>query len=149
MSKASYFPHIYVWTNVWQNMGFASIVYLAALSNIDQALHEAAIIDGASKWKRAIHVDLPGILSTVIILLILNMGGMLSSGFEKIYLLQNPLNLETSEVIDTYVMKVGIMSPMANYSYPTAIGLFQSLVGIILIITVNKIARKLDEVALW
>jgi multiple sugar transport system permease protein/putative aldouronate transport system permease protein len=149
MASANAFPHIYVWSGVWQGLGFGSIIYLASLSGIDPSFHEAAIIDGASKLKRIWHIDLPGITPTILILLILNMGYMLSTGFEKIYLMQTPLNLRTSEVIDTYVYKVGLLSPLANFSYPTAIGLFQSLVGMILIVLTNSISKKVGEVALW
>lgn len=149
MGSANAFPHLYVWSGVWQGVGFGSIIYLAALSGIDPSLHEAAIIDGASKLKRIWHIDLPGITPTMVILLIMNMGYMLNTGFEKIYLMQNPLNLRTSEVIDTYVYKVGLLSPVANYSYPTAIGLFQSLVGLILILVTNSISKKVGETALW
>lgn len=143
------FKHIYVWSGIWQYTGYNAIIYIATLSGVDPTLHEAAVVDGASKFRRVWHIDLPSIKSTIIILMIMNMGSVLTTGFEKIYLMQNDLNIRASEVIDTYVYKIGLASPIANYSYPTAIGLFQSLVGMILIIGTNVAARKVGEEALW
>lgn len=149
LSNANIFPHLYVWTGLWQYTGFNSIIYLASLTGVDTTLHEAAIVDGASKLKRMWHIDLPSIKPTIIILLIMSVGSIMSTGFEKIYLMQNNLNLRTSEVIDTYVYKIGLASPMANYSFPTAIGLFQSIIGLFLIIIVNKISQKVSDISLW
>ncbi len=149
LSNPDLFPHLYVWTGIWQYTGFNSIIYLASLTGVDPTLHEAAIVDGASKLKRIWHIDLPSIQSTIIILMIMSVGSIMSTGFEKIYLMQNNLNLRTSEVIDTYVYKIGLASPIANYSFPTAIGLFQSVIGLLLIVIVNKIAQKVSEVSLW
>ncbi len=149
MGSADMFPHVYVWSGVWQNTGYSSIIYIAALAGVDPTLHEAAVVDGASKFKRVWHIDLPSIKPTFITLTILSMGHILSTGFEKIFLLQNTLNSRTSEVIDTYVYKIGIASPIANYSYPTAIGLFQSLIALVLIISVNSLAKKVGESSLW
>lgn len=143
------FVHIYVWSGIWQYTGYNAIIYIATLSGVDPTLHEAAVVDGASKFRRVWHIDLPSIKSTIIILLIMNMGTVLTTGFEKIYLMQNNLNIRASEVIDTYVYKIGLASPIANYSYPTAIGLFQSLVGMILIISANVLAKKVGEESLW
>jgi multiple sugar transport system permease protein/putative aldouronate transport system permease protein len=143
------FSSIYVWSGIWQNVGYASIIYLSALSSIDPNLHEAAMIDGASRVQRAFHIDLPGILPIAIIVLILNMGRVLDVGFEKVLLLQNSLNLQYSEIIDTYVYKVGLTSAVPNFSYATAIGLFKSVVNLFLIIGVNSIARRLGETSLW
>ena len=134
---------------MWQFTGYNAIIYIATLSSVDPALHEAAIIDGASKLRRVWSIDLPSIKSTIIILLIMNMGSVLTTGFEKIYLMQNSLNISASEVIDTYVYKIGLASPIANYSYPTAIGLFQSLIGMVLIIGTNILAKKVGEESLW
>ncbi|MFI3325808.1 MAG: ABC transporter permease subunit [Clostridia bacterium] len=143
------FPHVYVWSGVWQTTGYSAIIYIAALAGIDPTLHEAAVVDGASKFKRIWHIDLPSIKPTFIILTILACGHILSTGFEKIYLLQNTTNTMVSEVIDTYVYKIGIAATITNYSYPTAIGLFQSIIGLILILTVNTVANKVGESGLW
>lgn len=149
MSDPGLFKHVYVWSGVWQFTGYNAIIYIATLSSVDPTLHEAAIIDGASKLRRVWSIDLPSINSTIIILLIMNMGSVLTTGFEKIYLMQNSLNISASEVIDTYVYKIGLASPIANYSYPTAIGLFQSLIGMVLIIGTNILAKKVGEESLW
>jgi len=144
---SSYFPHLYVWSGIWQSLGFNSIIYIAALSNIDPQLCEAAIIDGASKLKRIWYIDLPGIVPTAVILLILSVGSIMGVAFEKILLMQSPLNLEVSEVISTYVYKVGIVS--ARYSFSAAVGIFNSVVNFILLIIVNFVAGKLSETKLW
>lgn len=149
LSSAQAFPHLYVWSGIWQYTGYSSIIYIATLAGVDVSLHEAAVMDGANKWKRVRHIDIPSIMPTIVIILILNMGSVLSTGFEKIFLMQNSLNLRTSEVIDTYVYKIGLASPIANYSYPTAIGLFQSLIGMVLIITANRISQKVGDSSLW
>lgn len=149
LGKADLFQSIYVWSGVWQNVGFDCIIYLAALSTIDPAQHEAAVMDGASKLRRMWHIDLPGILPIAIILLILNVGHMLEIGFEKVYLLQNPLNLQTSEVIDTYVYKVGLTSQVVDFSYASAIGLFRNVINLFLLIGVNQISKKLGQESLW
>ena len=149
MSSPGLFKHVYVWSGIWQFTGYNAIIYVATLSSVDPTLHEAAIIDGATKLRRVWSIDLPSIKSTIIILLIMNMGSVLTTGFEKIYLMQNSLNISASEVIDTYVYKIGLAFPIANYSYPTAIGLFQSLIGMVLIIGTNILARKVGEESLW
>ncbi|MBJ6359937.1 ABC transporter permease [Paenibacillus sp. GCM10012307] len=143
------FKSIYVWSGIWQSVGFSCIIYLAALSGIDPSLHEAAVVDGANKWRRIWHIDIPGIMPVAIILLILNTGSMLEIGYEKVLLMQNPLNIRTSEIIDTYVYKVGLLSQAMNYSYSAAIGLFKSVIGFVLIYSVNKIAQKTNETSLW
>lgn len=149
MSKPEYFSHIYVWTDVWQHAGWGSIIYLSALAGVDVSLHEAAIVDGATKLKRAIHIDLPSIMPTIMITLILNVGELMNIGFEKVYLMQNDLNLSSSEIIATYVYKMGIAAKLPNYSYGTAIGLFNSIVGIILIVITNQISKKMTDSSLW
>lgn len=149
MGKAEYFQSIYVWSGVWQNVGFSCIIYLAALASIDPSLHEAAVVDGASKLRRMWHIDLPGILPIAIILLILDVGRMLEIGFEKSFLMQNPLNLRTSEIVDTYVYKVGLASTVVNFSYSSAIGLFKNVINLILLIAVNRVARKMGQSSLW
>lgn len=149
MGRADIFPHLYVWSGVWQSMGWGSIIYLSALSSIDPGLHEAAMIDGASRLKRIWHIDLPGIRSTIIMMFLLNLGNLLNIGYEKVYLMQNSMNIETAEVISTYVYKVGMTSGLPNYSYSTAIGLFNSIINFVLIIVFNTISRKSGEASLW
>ncbi|MFS0723062.1 ABC transporter permease [Paenibacillus sp. 1P07SE] len=149
LGDASMFKSIYVWSDVWQHVGFNCIIFIAALAGIDPAQHEAAVVDGASKLRRMWHIDLPGIMPIAIILLILNTGQMLDVGFEKVLLLQNPINLTASEVIDTYVYKVGLSAAVANYSYSTAIGLFKSIINLILLLIVNKAAQKTNQASLW
>jgi len=149
LGNPDYFRHIYVWSGAWQNLGFAAIIYLATLSSIDPQLHEAAVVDGASRIKRMWHIDLPGIMPVAVILLILNIGSILSIGFEKVLLMQNSLNLSASEVIDTYVYKVGLAAPLPQFSYAAAIGLFRSVVGLILLVLANQIARKFAKSSLW
>jgi putative aldouronate transport system permease protein len=144
------FLHMFVWSGVWQNLGFSSIIYVAALSTVDPGLHEAAEIDGASRLARVFHIDLPSILPTASIILILSFGRVMSIGFEKIYLLQNSLNLTQSEVIPTYIYKVGLNSA-SNFSYGTAVGMFNSIINCALLILVNKVASRLSKGAgsLW
>ena len=147
MGIAAAFKYVYALTDMWQHMGYASIIYLAALSGVNPELYEAAKVDGASRWKKMINIDLPGITPAIVIILILNTGDLLNVGFEKTYLLQNNLNLPGSEVIATYVYKVGLLN--ANYSYSTAIGVFNSVITFTLLIIVNTIARKISEHSLW
>ena len=153
LGSTAVFPHLYTWTGVWQSIGWNSIVYLAALSAVDPQLHEAAIIDGATRWQRVRHVDFPCILPTAVIMLILRTGSVLSVGFEKAYLMQNSLNLGASEIISTYVYKVGMGvgtgNSVPNYSYSTAIGLFNSAVNLVMISLVNWISRRVSETSLW
>jgi multiple sugar transport system permease protein/putative aldouronate transport system permease protein len=145
MANPELFPHVYVWSGLWQTMGFSAIIYLATLSSVDPTLHEAAIVDGASKLQRMRYIDLPELMPVAIVLLVLSMGGILSTGFEKILLLQNPLNLRTSEVIDTYVYRVGLASTVPNYSYAAAIGLFKSIIGLILVLVVDRFAKRMGQ----
>lgn len=149
MAYPEYFRHIYVWTGVWQGIGYSSIIYIAALSGVSAELHEAAIIDGANIVKRIWHVDLPAIRPTIVIMLIMQCGSILSVGYEKIYLLQNSLNRNQSEIISTYVYKQGIAAALPQYSYSTAIGLFVAIVNVILLILVNQITKKLGETSLF
>ena len=127
-------------------MGWGAIIYLAALAGVDPQLHEAAKVDGASRMQRIWHINIPSIMPTIIILLILNMGNMMSIGFEKILLMQNPLNLQSSQVIQTYVYEAGLLH--GQYSYSTAIGLFNSVINFIILITFNRLARKTGT-SLW
>ena len=148
-AKPEYFRPLYVFSGIWQSAGWNSIIYISALAGVDPQLHEAAIVDGASIFKRVVHIDIPCILPTVIIMLILNMGSFLSIGFEKVYLMQNDLNVVKSEIIDTYVYKMGLASASSNFSYSTAIGLFQSVIGFFLTVTVNGVSRRLTQTSLW
>ena len=149
MAKPGAFPHIFIWTSIWQDLGYASIIYIAALSGISPELHEAATMDGAGIIRRIWHVDIPGVLPTFSILLILRCGSILSIGYEKILLLQNNLNLNVSEVISTYVYKQGLTGSMPQYSYSTAIGLFVSLINLTTLLLVNRVVRKLNGSGIW
>ncbi|MDR3341261.1 MAG: ABC transporter permease subunit [Treponema sp.] len=141
------FAHAYIWSGVWQGMGWGSIIYMAALSSIDPSLYEAATVDGASKFQKIVHIDLPCIAPTCIILLILSAGGILNVGFEKAFLMQNNLNLSRSEVINTYIYKVGIQS--TQYSFSAAVGLFNNIINFVILTAVNWISRKFSETSLW
>ncbi len=147
MGMSEWFRHLYVWTGIWQGTGYTSIIFLSALAGISMELREAAVIDGASKFKRILHIDLPGIMPTIVILLILNMGYIMSLGFEKVYLMQNSLNLQTSEVLATYVYKVGMLN--ANYSFATAIGLFNSVINLFLLVFCNSLSKRFNQSSLW
>ena len=149
MGDSNFFDHIYVWSGIWQTAGFGSVIYLAILSTIDPALHEAAIVDGANRLQRIWYIDIPGLLPTAVVLLVLSTGNILQIGFEKIYLMQNSLNIGLSEVIDTYVYRVGLLSSVPAYSYATAIGLFKSVIGLVLIVMVNRAAKTLTKQSLW
>jgi ABC-type polysaccharide transport system permease subunit len=143
MGSATLFPHIYVWSGIWQGTGYGAIIYISSLAAVDPTYHEAAIIDGASIWQRIWHIDLTTIRPIIVIMLILSMGGLLGGSFEKVYLMQNTLNIETSEILTTYVYKVGIGGGGArpDYSFGTAVGLFQNVIGVILTLTVNRIVN--------
>lgn len=145
--EVSIFRSLYVWSGVWQTAGYSSIIYVAALSGVSKELQEAAIIDGASRVKRIIHVDIPSILPTIIIMLIFNCANIVSIGMDKIYLMQNSLNTSVSEVISTFVYKVGVVN--SNFGFSTAAGLFQSVVSFGLLIIVNKICKKITGTGLW
>jgi putative aldouronate transport system permease protein len=147
MGSAEWFRPIYVISDVWQNAGFSMIVYLAALAAVDPALHDAAKVDGASKLQRIRHIDLPGIMPVVTILFILAIGNLLNVGFEKALLMQTPLNLSTSEIIQTYVYHAGLQQ--AQFSYSAAIGLFNSLLNLALLLVFNTIARRANQATLW
>ena len=149
MGKPEYFYSIYIWTGVWQGIGYGSIIYISALSGVSPELHEAAIVDGANIVRRIWHIDLPCILPTVSILLIMRCGSILNVDFEKVYLMQNNLNRNVSEIISTYTYKQGLASTIPRYSYASAIGLFTSLINVVLLLTVNKITGKLSGTSLW
>ncbi|THV40958.1 ABC transporter permease, partial [Glycomyces buryatensis] len=147
LGSASAFVPVYVISEVWQHAGWNSIIYLAALASVDTQLYEAARIDGAGRLSIIRHVDVPALIPTMIVLLILNMGNVLNTGFEKIFLMQNPLNLEVSEVIATYVYKIGILS--SQFSYATAIGLFNTLISFTFLVITNQIAKRVSNTSLW
>jgi multiple sugar transport system permease protein/putative aldouronate transport system permease protein len=147
MGKASMFRSIYVWTGIWQTTGYNCIIYLAALTGVNPELQEAAIIDGASRVKRIWHVDLPSIRATIITLLILGVGFTMSVGFEKVYLMQNDINIKSTEIISTYIYKIGLQQN--NYSLSTAVGLFNSVINLFLLLFVNFASKKLTDTGLW
>ena len=147
VSSTRYFSSLYVWSGVWQNLGWNAIIYIAALSSVSPELIEAARVDGATRLQIVRYVNFPAILPTVITMLILSAGSLLNVGFEKIYLLQNPLNMEASRVISTYVYEIGLQS--GQFSYSTVIGLFNNVVNIVVIILVNGISKRVTRVALW
>ena len=151
MYKAKYFDHLYVWSGVWQGIGWGTIIYLANLSNVSPDLIEAARIDGASRWDVVVHINIPTILPTVVIMLILRVGSIMGVGFEKVFLLQTDLNLSASRVISTYVYErtLGAGGTTAYWDYSAAIGLFNTFINLILIILTNTIARKVSDIALW
>lgn len=147
MGEANTFRHLYVWSGVWQSAGYNAVLYIAALSSIDPELREAATIDGASRWQKIRYVDIPGIMPTITITFILAVGNFMSLGFDKAYIMQTPSNLSVSEIISTYIYKIGIQN--GQYSYAAAIGIFNSVINFVLITIVNKICRKWGETSLW
>ncbi|MBS6117957.1 MAG: sugar ABC transporter permease [Clostridiales bacterium] len=144
---ADLFRHLYVWSGVWQTAGYSAIIYIAALAGVNPELKEAAVMDGATRLQRIIHVDLPCIMPTIVIMLIMSCGNIVNIGFDKVYLMQNTMNASVSEVISTFVYKVGITN--ADYGFSTAAGLFQSVVSLVLLVSVNKISKKVTENSLW
>lgn len=147
MGTPKYFIHIYVWSGIWQNMGWSSVIYIASLTSVPPELHEAAIVDGATKLQRIWSIDLPWILPTAVILLIMNCGQVMNVGFEKVFLMQNEVNLGVSEIISTYVYKTGLQG--AKYSYSAAIGLFNNVINFGILVTVNKISKIVTDTSLW
>ena len=147
LAESHLFKTIFVVSGVWQSAGFASIIYVSVLASIDPELHEAATIDGATRVQRIWHINVPGLTPTIVILLILNVGRIMSVGFEKVFLMQNPLNLVSSEVISTYVYKVGILG--GEFSFSTAVGFFNSVINLILLVTVNRVAKTVSATSLW
>lgn len=147
MGEPGAFRHLYVWSGVWQGMGWNAIIYIAALSAVDPSLHEAASIDGATRIQRIININIPTIMPTIIITLIMAVGRIATVGYEKAYLLQTNLNVEVSEIISTYVYKRGIID--ANYSFSTAVGLFNNIINIIMLCIANSVSRKVSETSLF
>ncbi|MFC0333420.1 ABC transporter permease [Paenibacillus sepulcri] len=143
----TFFRSIFVWSDAWQTTGYSAIIYLAALAGVDPSLYEAAKVDGASRIQKMWNIDLPGILPAAVIILILTVGSLMAVGFEKVFLLQNPLNLSHSEVMATYVYKLGLLNN--NFSFATAVGLFNSVVNLTMLIAVNTVARRVSGSGLW
>lgn len=147
LGKAENFRSIFTIMNIWQGFGWGSIIYIAALTSTDQELYEAAAIDGAGRWKQTLHISIPSIMPTIVIMLILRIGQMMNLGWEKIYLLYSPLTYETADVISTYVYRRGMLQ--SDYSYGAAVGLFNSVVNCVLIILANTVSRKVNETSMW
>lgn len=147
LGEPGMFRSIYVWSDIWQTAGYSAVIFLAALAGVDPSLYEAAKVDGASRFQKIRHIDLPGIMPTITIVFILNVGSVMSLGFEKVYLLQNPLNKVNSEVIATYVYQIGLLN--ANYSFATAVGLFNSCINLLLLVIVNRVAKRLSNTSIW
>ncbi|MFC0302593.1 ABC transporter permease [Virgibacillus soli] len=147
LTSPSWFRHVFTWSGVWQTLGWGSIIYLAALSGVNPELHEAAKVDGATRMQRIIHINIPSILPTIIVLFILNIGSFMTVGFEKVLLMQNDLNAPTSDVIQTFVYQTGLLE--GQYSFAAAIGLFDSVINITLLVVFNYVARKTSDNSLW
>ena len=147
MAESGSFRSLYVWSGVWQNLGWSCIIYVAALSGVDPALHEAATLDGASRLQRILHVNLPAIMPTIIIMLIMRVGHIMGVGADKVLLMKNDLNSSTAEVIGTFVYQRGLIG--GEFSYATAVGLFTNIINLILLLTVNKISAKVSETSLF
>lgn len=147
LQNAAWFRTIYITSGIWQEAGWNSIIYLAALTGIDPQLYEAAEIDGAGRWKKMLHVTLPGITPAIVVILLLNIGNIIDIGFEKVFLLYNPATYSTADILSTYVYRIGIVS--GNFSYGTAIDLFTGVVGLIFVVSANYISRKVNETSLW
>lgn len=141
------FPHLYVWSGIWQGAGYNSIIFIAALAGVNPELKEAARIDGASRFQRIWNVDLPSIASTIVMMLIFNVGAIMNIGFEKVFLMQNPANQPTSEIISTFVYKVGLGN--GNYSFSTAVNLFNSILSLILFVIANQTSKKISDTSIW
>jgi putative aldouronate transport system permease protein len=147
MAQQDLFIHLYVWSGIWQGTGYGAVIYLAALTSISQELYEAAVIDGANKWQRIWNIDIPSVLPTAAILLILIFGQIMNVGFEKAYLMQNAANINASEIISTYVYKIGLIN--MNMSFSTAVNLFNSVVNMLMLVIVNFIANRLSQASLF
>ncbi len=147
MMQAKYYRTVHVASGVWQNMGWNSIVYISALAAIDQELYEAAVMDGANRWSQTLHITLPGLMPTIVIMLIMRMGQVMNVGFEKVILLYNSATYETADVISSFVYRKGLLD--ASYSYSSAVGLFNSLVNTVLLVSANAISRSLNETSLF
>lgn len=147
MIREGYFPHIYVWTGIWQHFGWNSIIYLATLASVDESLHEAAVIDGAGRFQRIWYINIPCLAPTIVIQLILSLGGILGADFEKVLLMQNASIMSTADVIATYTYRIGIQG--GEFSLSSAIGMFNSLINLVVLVTVNTVCRRISDTSLW
>ena len=147
ITSSDAFPHMYVWSDVWQSLGWNCIIYVAALAGVDPALHEAAEIDGASRIQRILHINIPSIMPTIAIMLIMKLGHIMSVGADKVLLMKNDLNVDTAEVITTFVYNRGLLN--GDYSYSAAVGLFVNVINLIMLLAVNKASKKLTETSLF
>ena len=147
LSSGKLFRGVYAWSGVWQSLGYSSVIYIAALSGVDQQIHEAAIVDGASIWRRIWHIDLVELRPTILVLFIMSLGNVINIGYEKVLLMQNSLNTSTSEILSTYIYKVGLIN--SDYGFSTAVGLFNSLVSMVLLVIANRVSKKLAGYSLW
>jgi len=147
MQSPDWFRPLFVGSGIWQHVGWASIVYLAAITTIDPTLYDAAMVDGAGRFRQVWHITLPGIMPTIVVLLILRLGAMMTVGYEKILLMYNPLTYETADVISTYVYRRGVLN--TDYSFSAAVGLFNSALNFALVVAANAISRKVNETSLW
>ena len=147
LSNPTLFPHLYVWSGVWQELGWGAIIYLAALSGVSGEMVEASLIDGANRLQVIWYINIPTILPTIVIMLIMRCGSVLSVGFEKVYLMQNALNLDASQIISTYVYEIGLQG--GQFSYSAAIGLFNNVVNILILLLVNRICKSVSEIGIW
>lgn len=147
MIKSEYFSHIYVWSGIWQHFGWSSIIYLATLANVDESLHESAVIDGATRMQRIFYINIPCLTPTIVILLILTLGGILGADFEKVLLMQNSSIMDTADVIGTYTYRIGIQG--SQFSLSSAIGLFNAAINLFMLILVNGICRRISDTSLW
>lgn len=147
LAKPEWFKSIYVWSGVWQNIGWSAIIYISSLAGVDYEMHEAAIMDGATIIQRMIHIDIPSIIPTIVMLLIMRIGSIMGVGFEKVYLLQNDLNYRSSTIISTYVYEMGLIN--GDYAFSTAVGLFNTLINLILIVGANTFSKKVLKESLW
>ena len=149
MANQDAFPHILIWSHIWQNIGYSAITFIATLGGVSREQHEAAIVDGANIWKRIWHVDLPGILPTVSVMFVMSCGSILTTDFERILLLQNMLNADVSETISTYVYNLSLGSDYPQYSYTTAINLFATIINVIMLMLANKVTKKMNGSGMW
>ena len=147
LNLPQWFRPLYIGSELWQHMGWNAIIFIAALSGVDVQLYEAAMIDGANRWQQTIHITLPSLATVIIISLILSVGGILGVGYEKVLLMMNPLNSDTADVISTYVYKIGIVN--SNYSFSTAMDLFNAIIGLILVTSANYFSKKVSDISLW
>lgn len=147
LQEPQFFRTIYIGSSIWQGMGWGSIIYLSALMNIDMHQYEAAVVDGAGRWKQLLHITIPGIMPTVIVMFILKMGGLMNVGFEKVILLYNPVIYETADVISSYAYRKGLQE--FSWSFSATVGLFNSVINLLLLILSNKISKKVNETSLW